>query len=189
MRRLLFCVAGAGSLALLLAAGGRTSALRVHPDAPLPAHTGGFGEPTCLQCHFDGALNEPGGRLRVDGFPEAYAPGETYTLDVRVAHEAMERGGFQMAARFAEGEHKGGQAGHFATGKADVTVDLAEGVEYVRQTASEPAPDSAKWIVRWTAPDTAGGAVVFHAAANASNGDASPFGDYVYTWEAVTRHP
>ena len=133
-------------------------------------------------------MNEPGGELRVDGLPEAYAPGETYTLDVRVAHEAMERGGFQMAARFAEGADEGGQAGHFAA-EADVVVESAEGVEYVRQRAADPAPDSARWLVRWTAPDTAEGPVAFHAAANAANGDESPFGDYVYAWEGVARQP
>ena len=82
MRRLLFCMIAAGSAALLLAAAGRTSVHRLYPEEPPPAHTGGFGEPTCLQCHFDGALNEPGGELRVEGLPEAYMPGETYTLDV-----------------------------------------------------------------------------------------------------------
>ena len=101
----------------------------------------------------------------------------------------MERGGFQMAARFAEGEGEGGQAGHFAADEAEVVVELAEGVEYVRQRAADPAPDSVLWRVEWTAPDTAKGPVAFHAAANASNGDESAFGDYVYTWEAVARQP
>ena len=188
MRRILSCTVVVG-VGLLLAAAERTSVHRLYPEEPPPAHTGGFGEPTCLQCHFDGALNEPGGALHVDGLPEAYAPGETYTLDVRVAHDEMERGGFQMAARFAEGEHEGGQAGHFAADEAGVTVDVAEGVEYIRQSTSGPTPDSVRWRVEWTAPDTAKGAVAFHAAANASNGDESAFGDYVYTWEAVARQP
>ena len=187
MSRFLLGAVAAGSAALLLATTGHYG----YPEEMPPAHTGGFGEPTCLQCHFDGTLNEPGGELRVDGIPGAYAPGETYTLEVHVAHEEMERGGFQMAARFAEGEHEGEQAGHFAADadEGEVAVDLANGVEYVRQRASEPAPDSARWLVRWTAPDTAQGPVAFHAAANASNGDESPFGDYVYAWEAVARHP
>ena len=189
MRRTLFGLIAAGSAALLLAAAGRTSVHGPYPEETPPGHTGGFGEPTCLQCHFDGALNEPGGELRVDGIPEAYTPGETYALDVRVAHDAMERGGFQMAARFAEGQDEGGQAGHFSANEADVAVDSAEGVEYVRQAASELAPDSMHWLVRWTAPDTAKGPVVFHAAANASNGDESPFGDYVYAWEGIAREP
>ena len=188
MRRTLFGLIAAGSAALLLAAAGRTSMNRLHPEKPPLAHTGGFGEPTCLQCHFDGALNEPGGELQVDGLPRAYTPGETYALDVRVAHDAMERGGFQMAARFAEGAHEGRQAGHF-TAEAEVVVESAEGVEYVRQAASELVPDSMHWLVRWTAPDTAKGPVVFHAAANASNGDESPFGDYVYAWEGIAREP
>ena len=38
-------------------------------DAPPPAHTGGFGEPTCLTCHF-GDANDPASavsRLVADG--------------------------------------------------------------------------------------------------------------------------
>lgn len=187
------CLAAAGSLIALLAAAGGLRSHGPFPDAPPPAHTGGFGEPTCLQCHFDGALNAPGGALRVEGLPEQYAPGETYAVAVRVAHAGMQRGGFQMSARYAEGEHEGRQAGHFSSTeaevKAGVSVDLAEGIEYVRQRAAEPAPDSVLWRFGWTAPDTAAGPVAFHVAANAANGDASAFGDYVYTWEAVSHGP
>src|SRR5690606_8758969 len=62
----------AGACALLVAAAG----VRLpYPDRPPPAHTGGFGEPTCQQCHFDAPLNDPGGALYVEGLPERYTPG------------------------------------------------------------------------------------------------------------------
>ena len=53
-------------------------------------------------------------------------------------------------------------------------------------------PGTASWTVEWRAPATTapgGGAtaVVFHAAANAANDDASEFGDFIYTASATTR--
>src|SRR5690606_38889249 len=54
-----------------------------YPDRPAPGHTGGFGEPTCLACHFDGDLGPPGGVLEVEGWPEVPEPGAAYELAVR----------------------------------------------------------------------------------------------------------
>jgi len=39
----------------------------------------------------------------------------------------------------------------------------------------------------WQAPAKPPGEVIFHVAANASNGDLSALGDHVYTAEAVVR--
>ena len=48
---------------------------------------------------------------------------------------------------------------------------------------------TASWSVRWTAPEDAAGMVRFNLAGNASNYDASEFGDFVYTEEALSRPP
>lgn len=42
-------------------------------------------------------------------------------------------------------------------------------------------PDTLRWTFSWTAPDEDDGVVVAHVAANASNDDASEFGDRIYT--------
>jgi hypothetical protein len=41
-------------------------------------------------------------------------------------------------------------------------------------------PGSNSWTMEWTAPSTGSGAVQFNVAANASNNDDSPLGDYIY---------
>jgi hypothetical protein len=53
------------------------------------------------------------------------------------------------------------------------------------------ADNAGGWRVEWTAPDDAAGAVIFHVAANAANGDKSESGDFIYTTEvrASMRQP
>ena len=94
----------------------------------------------------------------------------------------MQRGGFQLSARYTDGM----QAGYFLP-LPGVAVDTAAGIAYVRTSVDTPAPDSARWFFEWTVPDTAVGPIAFHAAANAANGDASAFGDFIYTWEGFAR--
>lgn len=176
--RLLF---GGGLIALFLGA--------AYMDGPPVAHTGGFGEETCYYCHFDGTLNDGEGLLEVDGVPETYAPGDVYELTIKLMRPGMERGGVQLAARYAEGENEGHQAGTLEATDEALAVDQADGIQYIRHTpeGTEPvAPDTIAWLLTWHAPEAAAGPVVFHAAANAANGDASEFGDAIYTVEVLS---
>src|SRR5262245_24686351 len=91
-----------------------TLAFRPYADRPPLAHTGGFGEETCRQCHFDNPLNEPGGSLSIDGVPPAYQPGASYRLTVRLRRAGLARAGFQLAVRQAIGPGAGRQAGVLA---------------------------------------------------------------------------
>ncbi|HYT84625.1 MAG TPA: choice-of-anchor V domain-containing protein [Gemmatimonadales bacterium] len=161
-------------------------------EGPPPAHTGGFGEPTCRQCHSDAGLNEPGGRLAITGFPPGYQPGRTYELAVSLERAGMLRAGFQLAARFAAGAGGGAgtQAGALAPadGRTAVVFDSGTGISYIEHTLAGTAlaPRSggeggaARWTFRWTAPADPGGAVVMHLTANAANDDDSPLGDFIY---------
>ncbi len=147
-----------------------------YPDPPPPAHTGGFGEPTCHTCHFDGPLNAPKGGLRVAGFPEAFTLGQTYPITVYLTHPEMRRSGFQLAARYPDGT----QAGRFV--QADgIALDTLGGIAYVRPTRAPWIADSARWHFTWVAPAIAD-SVIIHVSANAANGDDSDFGDLIYTW-------
>src|SRR5256885_9066778 len=83
--RILSLVA-AFSILLPLAAG-------AFKEGPYPNVTGGFGEQSCHSCHLDNPVNAPGGRLRIDGVPPAYVPGEAYRITVAIAREGLERGG------------------------------------------------------------------------------------------------
>jgi hypothetical protein len=162
------------------------------PDGAPPGFTGGFGEPTCQQCHFGGTLNEEGGSLSIEGVPDAYRPGGRYRLVLTLRRGDMERGGFQLAARFADGTAAGGQAGSFqvADERVKVVADAQGRVQYAghARPGVEPTGEGTSvWVLEWAAPAEAAGPVTFHAAANAADGDESPLGDLVYTTQRTIQ--
>jgi hypothetical protein len=161
-------------------------------DGPPPAVTGGFREDTCRMCHLDYALNDSAGSFRLEGIPESYSAGQQYSITIRLAHPQLERGGFEVAARFDSGNRAGQQAGSLeAADMRTVVVKSTDGaVQYARQTRTGSTPESKgsiQWSIRWRAPDDASGPVVFHAAANAANYDDSPLGDYAYAQEITSK--
>lgn len=148
------------------------------PEQLTGTFTGGFGEETCRSCHFDFPLNPGGGSLRLEGLPENYTPGQTYTLRIILRRDKLQRGGFQLTARHPDSS----QAGRFSVDSPALqfTRDL-EDVRYVQHTPASTEPSEQgvlRWEVPWTAP--ASGEVRFSLAANAGNGDASAFGDYIF---------
>jgi hypothetical protein len=166
-------------------------AAAAYRNEPPPAHTGGFGEPTCHRCHFDGSLNEPGGSLEVRGFPEIYVPDRTYPLEIVVRGPRLRTAGFQLAIRFREGVRAGRSAGRLEPdGRGVAVLGAAEqGVRYAQHLAEgalPAAPGTARWRLLWTAPGAGYGAAVLHAAANAANGDDSEFSDQIYVTSRVS---
>lgn len=163
--------------------------LLAYKDGPLPNMTGGFGGPSCRSCHLDNPPNAPGGTLRLDGIPRSYVHGQTYRIVVTLARPEMKRGGFEMAARFASGRQKGKQAGTWRALDERARVISAgddPSLQFTQHTTVGTVTTDkgvTRWTVEWTAPKEAGSPVQFNAAANASNDDASPLGDFIYLKE------
>jgi hypothetical protein len=169
-------------------------------EGPYPNVTGGFGDRSCHLCHLDNPINAPGGTLTLDGVPQTFVPGETYTVTVTISREGLRRGGFEIAARFASGKQKGHQAGTWRllddrvqlipgavdrvlTRGAPPRVSQRGGVVFVQHNLAgsrAAASGSNSWTIEWAAPPTATSPVQFNVAANASNNDDSPLGDYIY---------
>lgn len=126
------------------------------PDGPPLAHTGGFGEPDCSACHFDGVVNDSAGALSLSGVPERYTPGKTYRLLVSLEHPALVRGGFELAARYATGPHAGEQAGGLTALAPAAAISTSPGsnVQYAHQASAEKVVSGgvAAWELRWAAP-------------------------------------
>ena len=170
---------GAFVLALPLAAA-------AFKEGPYPNVTGGFGEQTCHLCHLDNPIDAPGGAVALDGIPAAYTPGQTYPVTVTISRQGLRRGGFEIAARFAAGRRKGRQAGSWRLldaraqlipGAVDKALTFVQHNQIGSRTAT---PGANTWTMEWIAPPAAAGAVQFNVAANASNNDDSPLGDYIY---------
>jgi hypothetical protein len=165
-----------------------TARERVHfvmRDQPPLAHTGGFGEPTCIACHFDGTVNDSAGSLTIEGVPAHYQPGKTYRLTVTVRHPELKLAGFELAARFATGPDSGRQAGVLRAidERAMVSTDDANHVQYahhLRSGTTPVPPGVGRWTVEWVAPSAGSAPVAIHAAANAANDNDSPLGDYIF---------
>jgi hypothetical protein len=164
---------------------------RAEIERPLPAHTGGFGEPTCGECHIQADVNAGTGSLTLAGLPLEYVGGVTYTLTIALAQQGLAAGGFQLSSRFADGTQAGTLA-HTMHDSARVAVTTAGEVQYIhhvyagtRRSASDTASDTIAWQIRWTAP-VARGRIVFHVAANAADDDASPLGDMIYATSLST---
>lgn len=180
-------VTGAWLLASTLALPG--PARQLYSEGPPPAHTGGFGEPTCHACHFDKPINDPAGSLQLLGLPSRYDPGRTYTITVGVRHPQLRRAGFQLSARFAKGDSAGRPAGLLEP-LDQRTVVIAAGepaVLFVQHTGPGSLalkPGSLLWSFAWRAPSRQRD-VVFHLTANAANDDASELGDHVYVQNII----
>jgi hypothetical protein len=159
-------------------------------EGPLPGLTGGFGEPTCQVCHFENALNDPAGALRLAGVPRSYTPGAPYAITIALRRPGLTRGGFQLTARFAAGPEAGREAGTIAVPDDRIQIVTAPDrpMHYVQHTVrgtQAATPGEVEWRINWTAP--ASGAVVFHVAANATNDDQSALGDFIYAQSATTQ--
>ncbi len=155
-------------------------------EGPYPNVTGGFGEQSCHLCHLDNKVNAPGGQIALEGVPPIFTPGQRYPITVTISRQGMRRGGFEISARFASGRQKGKQAGSWRL--LDARAQLIPGavdkaLTFVQHnlTGSRATTESANtWTIEWTAPSTTAAPVQFNVAANASNNDDSPLGDYIY---------
>ncbi len=172
---------------LLLTASLVTAARAAYDARPPVAHTGGFGEPSCRECHFDGPTRPPE-MLSLGGVPERYQPGAVYELHVWIRDTTARVGGFQLAARVAEGPHAGTQAGTLCArdARVDVVADTATGVQYASHAGAARA-DSLQWQLQWHAPTEDVGPVAFHVAANSANDDDSMLGDVIILRSWTTR--
>jgi hypothetical protein len=157
----------------------------VFPDHPLPAHTGGFREPTCHACHFDNHLNDPAGKLVVEGWPRRARADSTYRITVRLDHPELVYGGFQLAIRTQDGR----QGGTLTPIDGRSATTVSREITYLHQTGAGTDRTREKemaWTFRWT-PSGGAGMRFLHISANASDGDNSAFGDFIYTDSLAVR--
>lgn len=151
-----------------------------NPDGAPAAHTGGFGEPSCHACHFDGPLERASTGVRLSGLPATVVAGTTYELTLAFDADAPMTG-FELSARDAAGA----QAGTLTPCDDTTQLVRGNGVEYLTHTRAGLV-SGGRWRFSWRAPARAG-TVAFHAALNAANDDRSEFGDRIVLFEALSE--
>lgn len=161
---------------------------------PPDAHTAGFGEPSCTQCHGT-AANTNGGSVMVQS-PDSYTSGTTYTIVVTISDATARRWGFQLSARTIDGKQAGtltpGSDGFTQIASAAVSGPLANpSVQYIEHTSvgnRSGLSGPVGFTFNWTAPEVSRGAVIFNVAANAANNNfTNDPGDHIYTTQATVQ--
>lgn len=182
-------LAAASPSASPLIASGSEGGAWAHPDAPPPAHTGGFGEPTCQICHAEYPLDTDGIRVALIGVPQMAEPESVHRVAVLVRAEGTVAAGFQLSTRTPDGR----QAGRLRPVDDEVRVTLGDTpageIEFAHQTKvgiGDAERVESMWTVEWTAPADPVN-VTWSVSGNSGNGDNSPFGDLVGTGSAGTR--
>ena len=152
------------------------------PEGAPWTQDGGPGRPDCTQCHFDGKAIRQSQAVYLDGLPAAVVAHETYELSLNIEYSDLITAGFLITA-----ESGGGPAGAFQPTDNRTSANGAA-LRSTKEGVRQETPDKARWTFRWTAPARIDGPVIFYVAANASNDDASAFGDQIFlsTFEVKT---
>ncbi|NOZ08410.1 MAG: hypothetical protein GXO91_05985 [FCB group bacterium] len=160
--------------------------LMAYSGGPPNGKTGAPGEGTCRDCHNSFGLNSGPGQVTIQGIPEAYYPGDIYTLSVHVNQAGQSRWGFELAAKTVTGS----QGGAITVTQPQYTqTSNSGGIIYLKHRSAgtfNGQPGGAVWEFEWTAPEAATGPVTFYTAGNAANGNFDNTGDYIYTTQATS---
>ena len=161
---------------------------------PDPGYTNAPGDiGNCTSCHNDpNELPNVGpGSISITGSPATYQPGQQYTLTVTVQQGSLAKFGFQLTAIDLAGS-RGGTLESLGPETQVLSATGLGGRQYIEHTQSGTFASQVgrrSWQLRWTAPATDIGTVVFYAAGNAANNNGGDEGDFIYTTNAISDSP
>lgn len=155
--------------------------------------TGSPGEFDCTGCHTSFAVNSGPGSISISS-PNLtnweYIPGQTYQIDVTVAHAGVPLFGFGFEALRTSNNSNGGTlsiTNSAQTQLKSVSVQGNNRTNVVHKENGGLSNDSHTFSFNWTAPATNIGNVMFYTAGNAANNQNDSLGDYIYkTTQLVT---
>lgn len=147
----------------------------------------------CTTCHFSYDPNSGDGSLEIVGLPDAYVPGQTYPLEIRLADPGQQRWGFEVTVLDdADFLRQGGQLVVTDTENTLISEDVEGTEDYLKQSLQGTywgvADGPVNWSFDWIAPGAEVSSVTFYFTGNAANGDESFIGDYIYVVSA-SREP
>lgn len=180
-------------IAAILMAGSGAS----RSDGAPVSSTGAPEETTCAMagCHSDNTVNAGTAtpEITIDGNPNSYEPGKTYTITTKISDADRLRFGFQLVALNESNEN----AGKFTLLDENRTQILKnylklldrEYVTYTYPGTEAVSKGLGEWSFNWTAPAQDIGTVKFYAAFASANNDKTDKGDNIYTKELMLSSP
>ncbi len=159
-------------------------------QGPSPSFTNAPGEGNCTACHTSYKVNEGPGGVSIAGIPHDYLPGQQVPVTITTSQTDGVTYGFQLTAIDSLGREAGTLAPPQTGGQTQVVGGIVGGNlrKYIEHTINGIVPTqfgSKTWTFTWTAPSRRIGKIDFYAAGNATNGDGSTGGDYIYTTSAA----
>jgi hypothetical protein len=148
----------------------------------------------CTACHNSFALNSGGGAVSVTGLPVgSYTAGATYNFSVNLKHAQADRlrWGFSIKAVNEQGQ----SIGTFSSNNPNAALNLNDPTELSHLDAkllTTPTDTFFYDNLVWTAPAspaTADQTVTFYYVGNATNGNSSTDGDYIYSGSTMVTLP
>ncbi len=150
-------------------------------DNGIAGYNAGPSQSTCNAsgCHTGNALNAAGGTMTItDNIPSnGYVPGTTYTVNVTITRTGSSLFGFGFEAA----NSSSGQAGVLQNLTSSTTTMTSTRQNITHSFNGGLGSGTKTFSFLWTAPSATAGNVTFYSAGNASNGNGSTSGDYIYT--------
>jgi len=159
---------------------------------PPQGHTGAENGVTCDQsgCHNSFPLNSGGGSVTVEGLPTGgYTAGTPYNFAVHIGHPTADRlrWGFSIKAVNSSGQ----TVGTFSSTNPHAAPNGDELSHNNAELFTSPTDTFTYDNLTWTAPSepATDASVTFYYAANATNGNGNPTGDYIYSGSTMVTLP
>ena len=159
----------------------------ISSDNGIAGRVGSPGETTCNTsgCHIGNALNAAGGSITISAPTLAnwqYFPGAVYPISVTVSRAGCPIFGVGFEALRSTGANAGTLTAGSGTTLKTATILGNSRTNIVHTLNGGTSSTGSKtFTFNWTAPAAGTGTVTFYAAGNATNGNGSTSGDFIYT--------
>lgn len=131
------------------------------------------------QCHAGEVSPDGGVEISIDGNPEAFVSGDTYTVTVTVNDPVAACFGFQIGVQFLD---DGTNAGNFEVPEGAVGYENIGGNLNYQYVEHNMPSTTGVWSFFWTAPNNSENSdIIFYAAGVVANCDGEPVTDATYT--------
>ncbi|MGR6086917.1 MAG: choice-of-anchor V domain-containing protein [Arcticibacter sp.] len=159
----------------------------INSDNGIAGRVGSPGETTCNTsgCHIGNSLNAAGGSITISAPTLAnwqYFPGAVYPISVTVSRAGCPIFGVGFEALRSTGANAGTLTAGSGTTLKTATILGNSRTNIVHTLNGGTSSTGSKtFTFNWTAPAAGTGTVTFYAAGNATNGNGSTSGDFIYT--------